>query len=64
MTPIVFDVARKRLADLWLEQNTELVSVKRRTWRTLWLVERTHRERRLKPSRLVVLSDERYDPDA
>ncbi|MBA2742508.1 MAG: hypothetical protein H0U46_10905 [Actinobacteria bacterium] len=38
----------------------ETVSVKRRTWRTLWLVKRTFRVRRLKPMLRIALSTETY----
>ena len=45
------------------DELTEVVSVKRRTWRTAWLVPRTFRERRLIPWVRVSLSTTPiYDP--
>jgi len=40
----------------------DVVSVKRRTWRTLWLVERTFRERRMKDTIVLGLSSEPLIP--
>lgn len=63
MANIIFNGASEKMAKYAAADRPDYyVRVKRRTWRTFWLIKRTYREPRWNPVNLMIVNDLEFTP--